>query len=243
MRFLREQLDDPGSSDCGRCDNCGSLALDATTSQDELHNADTVLRRPGVAIDARRQWPAAMAGLGVAVSGRIAASQQAEQGRAVARYTDLGYGPRVRAALALDADDGPVADDLVTAAVAVLREWHWPERPAAVVHVGSARRTRLVSDFAARISEIGRLPDLGAAEHLGPSSSGLSNSAQRLRGVWDAYVLGERITSAVGDRYRGEPLLLIDDYTDTGWTLTVVARMLRMAGAGAVYPFVLGLAA
>jgi ATP-dependent DNA helicase RecQ len=37
-------------------------------------------------------------------------------------------------------------------------------------------------------------------------------------------------------------LLLIDDYTDSGWTLTVTSRLLRRAGAGAVYPFVLGLA-
>jgi ATP-dependent DNA helicase RecQ len=36
-------------------------------------------------------------------------------------------------------------------------------------------------------------------------------------------------------------VLLVDDYCDTGWTLTVVARMLRAAGAGQAYPFVLGL--
>src|SRR3954465_8158600 len=30
MRFLRDQLDDPGAADCGRCDNCGGLGLDAT---------------------------------------------------------------------------------------------------------------------------------------------------------------------------------------------------------------------
>jgi len=36
-------------------------------------------------------------------------------------------------------------------------------------------------------------------------------------------------------------VLLIDDRTDSGWTLTVAARLLRRAGAGAVYPFVLGI--
>ena len=34
-------------------------------------------------------------------------------------------------------------------------------------------------------------------------------------------------------------ILLVDDRTDTGWTLTVVARLLRLSGADAVYPFVL----
>ena len=32
MRFLREQLDDPGAADCGRCDNCGGLALPGEVS-------------------------------------------------------------------------------------------------------------------------------------------------------------------------------------------------------------------
>jgi ATP-dependent DNA helicase RecQ len=37
-------------------------------------------------------------------------------------------------------------------------------------------------------------------------------------------------------------VLLIDDLTHTGWTLTVVARSLRQAGARSVLPFVLGVA-
>ena len=36
-----------------------------------------------------------------------------------------------------------------------------------------------------------------------------------------------------------KPILLVDDRTDTGWTLTLVTRLLREAGAGPVYPFVL----
>jgi ATP-dependent DNA helicase RecQ len=35
-------------------------------------------------------------------------------------------------------------------------------------------------------------------------------------------------------------VLLVDDRTDSGWTLTVAARLLRQAGASAVLPFVLG---
>ncbi len=41
----------------------------------------------------------------------------------------------------------------------------------------------------------------------------------------------------------GKPILLVDDRMDTGWTITVVARLLRQAGAGPVYPFVLALEA
>ena len=35
------------------------------------------------------------------------------------------------------------------------------------------------------------------------------------------------------------PVLLVDDLTDTGWTLTMAARVLRAAGATDVLPFAL----
>jgi ATP-dependent DNA helicase RecQ len=35
------------------------------------------------------------------------------------------------------------------------------------------------------------------------------------------------------------PRVLVDDTIDSGWTMTVAARLLRRAGAGAVLPFAL----
>jgi ATP-dependent DNA helicase RecQ len=37
----------------------------------------------------------------------------------------------------------------------------------------------------------------------------------------------------------GGPVLLVDDKTDTGWTLTMAARVVKQAGAPAVLPFAL----
>ena len=37
----------------------------------------------------------------------------------------------------------------------------------------------------------------------------------------------------------GGPVLLVDDRVETGWTMTVAARLLREAGAAAVLPLVL----
>src|ERR1700761_6744057 len=56
MRFLREQLDDPGATDCGRCDNCGGLTLDPTIAANSVSTAETVLAQPGVILEARRMW-------------------------------------------------------------------------------------------------------------------------------------------------------------------------------------------
>ena len=239
MHFLREQLDDPGALDCGRCDNCGGLTLAGEIGEETVSAAASVLGRPGVAFDPRRMWPSAMPGLGIEVRGKVAATDQAETGRVIARLTDLGFGSRLRPLLAAEAADAPVPDDLVKASVQVLASWDWAQRPAAVVRVGSVRRPRLIADLASRLADIGRLTDLGQVTHVGPSSTGRTNSALRLREVWNAY----ETPSALAAQLTGQPVLLVDDFIDTGWTFTVVARLLRLAGAGQVYPFALALAA
>ena len=64
------------------------------------------LSRVGVPLEPRRQWPSGMDRLGVPVRGRIPAEAQADEGRALARLTDLGWGGRLRELLA--APDAPV---------------------------------------------------------------------------------------------------------------------------------------
>ena len=236
MRFLREQLDDPGAVDCGRCDNCGGLTVSGSTSAPAVAEAGAALERPGVRIDPRRMWPSAMPSLGISVKGKVAAGEVAEAGRAVARFTDLALGARVRSVVNADA---PVPADVIAAAVSVLATWGWDERPQAVVHVGSVTRPTLVEDFGAALARIGRLTDLGGVPHNGSAATARSNSAHRLRAVWPAYTLPADLVTRLGGE-PGLPVLLVDDFSDSGWTLAVVARLLRRAGAGPVYPFTLG---
>ncbi len=237
LRFLREQLDDPDAQDCGRCDNCGGLALATSVAEQAVTTAEATLHRPGVSFDPRRMWPTGMAALGVPVRGKVGAGELAECGRAIARFTDLGLGQRVRSVAGGEATDGAVADDLVAASVRVLASWDWQRRPDSVVHVGSHRLPELIASLASRLAALGRLDDLGEVPHRGTSAGGRSNSAQRLREVWNAYPLAPELA----ERVRGRTVLLVDDVTDTGWTSTVVARSLRLAGADGVYPFVLGI--
>ncbi len=233
MRFLRAQLDDPAARDCGRCDNCGGLELSREVGEQAVSAARLALGRPGVSFDPRRMWPAAMPGLGIDIGGKLPAAEQAEVGRVIARFTDLGFGPRLRSLLAAQVVDAPLPEDVINACVQVLAAWHWAQRPAAVVHVGSRRRPLLIADLAGRLAGIGRLTDLGGVPHGGHSTSGRSNSALRLREVWNGY----EIPAALASQLTGQSVLLVDDLLDTGWTFTVVARLLRQAGAGRVYPF------
>jgi ATP-dependent DNA helicase RecQ len=70
-----------------------------------------------------------------------------------------------------------------------------------------------------------------------------TNSAQRLAALWGTLELHPAVAAALAGECKGRGVILVDDMTDSGWTLTVVARLLRNAGAAAVYPLALGIAA
>ena len=121
----------------------------------------------------------------------------------------------------------------------VLREWDWSERPVAVVAIPSRRRPELVQSLATELAGRGRLTDLGALLRVdrGDDAEPASNSAFRLRQVFGSCELSDHqrtwLAGATG------PVLLVDDLVDSRWTLTVAARLLRLAGAPAVLPFAL----
>lgn len=231
MAFLRGQLDDPElqpGERCGRCDNCTGTRYDTRVDEGTLATTAERLRRPGVDVAPRKQWPSGLAALGLELSGRI--SGGAAPGRAIGRLTDLGWGARLRRLLA--EPDQEVPDDVVQAAVAVLKAWDWKARPVAVIGLDSDTHPRLISSTVQRLAQLGRLTDLGTlryAPQRRPATA--ANSAYRvaaLHGAWEA-----------PDITVDGPVLLVDDMTDTGWTLTMAARVLRDAGAPEVLPFVL----
>jgi ATP-dependent DNA helicase RecQ len=235
MLFLRRQLDDPevldGSAQpCGRCDRCTGRALPADVSPQALGAAQAALGRPGVELEPRRMWPPGLS----EVKGRIPADLQADSGRALGRLSDIGWGTRLRTVFA--GPDAEVPDDVVGAVVQVLTGWGWESRPIGVVAVPSRTRPLLVASLAARIASVGRLPLLGTLDLVRDApAGGRSNSAQRLKAVHGAFAVPP------GWSLDGGPVLLVDDRSDTGWTLTEATRVLREGGAGAVLPLVLAL--
>jgi ATP-dependent DNA helicase RecQ len=258
MEYLRRELDDPDAEACGRCDNCTGRHWPQEVSQAAATAAGDRLLRPGVEITPRRMWPTGMRELGIEVSGKIGPGLAAEPGRAVGRLTDLGWGPRLRALLTPDASspgadasspgspaDRPVPGDFVDAVVKVLAAWDWDQRPAGVVTVPSRTRPQLVESLGRRIAEIGRIPYLGGlgyaagAPSSGPGAGRQHNSAQRLATVWRELTLPEEAAAAAAG--LGGPVLLVDDRVETGWTMTVAARLLRQAGIPAVLPLALAI--
>ena len=242
MEFLARTLDDPTAAPCGRCDVCAGPWFPTGWDGAARERADQALRRTGVPIEPRRMWPSNMDHLGVPVKGRIAEGEQAEEGRALARLTDLGWGSRLRELLA--AEDAPLPEEVLQGAVAVLAAWGWQARPIAVVAMPSRGRPQLVDSFARGIARLGRLPFLGALETVGggPTAGPGGNSAYRLASVHGRFAVPEameHMLRTAPEAGQHGPVLLMDDLVDSRWSLAEAARVLRGAGAQGVLPFVL----
>jgi ATP-dependent DNA helicase RecQ len=242
VEFLRRQLDDPHAAPCGRCDTCAGQWYDGAVPDHSLESARAYLGQPGVPIEPRRLWPTGAATLGVSVSGRIAPTEASEPGRALGRLSDLGWGTRLRELLRAGSADADVPEDVFRAVVDVLASWDWNQRPVAVVALGTRTRPRLVGSLAARLAQVGRLEWLGELPRVGggpPGAGATSNSVQRLAAVWDGFAIPPALAARLPDLTG--PVLVVDDMVDSGWTMTVAARLLRKAGAPAVLPFALAL--
>jgi ATP-dependent DNA helicase RecQ len=254
MEYLRRQLDDPAAAPCGRCDNCTGQHWPDDVSGAGAAAARDRLLRPGVEITPRRMWPAGMPGLGVEVSGKISPGQASEPGRALGRLAGIGWGARLRPLLESGAAagsagenrvvdgggflDGPVPDDVFQALVTVLSAWDWAQRPAGVVTLPSRTRPRLIASLGEQIAAVGKLPYLGSLGYAdGGPGPRQHNSAQRLQALWHTLVVPEPVRVAVAG--LGGPVLAVDDLVETGWTMTVAAKLLRDAGAPAVLPLAL----
>ncbi|WP_327288355.1 RecQ family ATP-dependent DNA helicase [Streptomyces sp. NBC_01198] len=255
MEFLQRQLDDEKAVPCGRCDNCAGAWFDPAVAPGALTAAAGELDRPGVEVEARKMWPTGLAAVGMDLKGRIPAGQQAVTGRGLGRLSDIGWGNRLRPLLSAQAADGPMPDDVLAAVVTVVADWArspggWASgdseamaRPVGIVAMPSRTRPQLVASLAQGLARVGRLPLLGTLAYTpraGEYGAHRSNSAQRLRALADSFAVPDEVAAALAA--TPGPVLLVDDYTDSGWTLAVAARLLRRTGADQVLPLVLALA-
>jgi ATP-dependent DNA helicase RecQ len=227
MRMLRHELDDASATDCGRCSVCtGRLPMPGTTPHDDtVRAAWTHLRAQQVVIEPRKMWPT-----GGPRRGKIPDPLRAEPGRALARGEDSIWSDPVQAALAGGA---PVPSEVFDGVVAALSGWGWPAgRPTWLTWVPSRRRDALLRDLATRLAGVGRLELATPLVAEGPGSQ--DDAATNA----ESATIALRRLRVMTDVPAG-PVLLLDDTTRSGFTLTVAAVLLREAGAGPVYPLVL----
>jgi ATP-dependent DNA helicase RecQ len=229
MEFLRRQLDDPLAEPCGRCMNCTGEPLVIEVDEGVRAAALEHLRGSTLVVEPRKQWPSNLGEGGP--KGRIAEDERIEPGRALSVVGDGGWDRLVR--------DGRYEqehfdDELVGATAELIRErWAPDPKPAWVTCLPSMVHPSLVPDFASRLAAALELPfhDVVVKVAQNQPQAVMQNSAQQLRNVWGAFEVRGTVPA--------EPVLLVDDLSDSRWTLTVIGRALRLAGSGPVWPFVL----
>ncbi len=222
MRLLRGYLDDHDPEPCGICDNCTGVSLDRSFDPGTVQRAIDFLRKSERRIEPRKQLPDGK---------RIAVEHRLEDGRALTRWGDGGWGRLVRTG---KQNDGRFDGRLVAAARDLIRDrWRPDPAPEWLAFVPSLRRPELVPDFAERLARSLGLACKDAVVKVRETEpqKTMQNSQQQYRNVFDAFEISDQVPSG--------PVILIDDMVDSRWTLTVVGSRLREAGSGSVFPFAL----
>ncbi|HYN79675.1 MAG TPA: phosphoribosyltransferase, partial [Lamprocystis sp. (in: g-proteobacteria)] len=125
-------------------------------------------------------------------------------------------------------------DELVSAMAEMINtRWRPYPPPGYVVCVPSRNHPDLVPDFARRLARALGLPfaDIIVKVRDNEPQKRQENSFHQCRNLDGVFGIGRVIP--------GQPVLLVDDIVDSGWTMTVLAALLRAAGSGPVYPVAL----
>lgn len=218
MAFLIRALD--GNPETARQPDLRPLS-ETVTEQMALQAID-FLRRTSIPIEPRKQWGNRR---------RIPEQQQTEAGRALCYWGDAGWGNLVRSG---KYQDNRFADELVSAAAQLIREWRPEPTPVWVTCIPSLRNTTLVPDFAERLAAALGLPFHPSLVKIAdrPEQKSRANSAQQARNV-------EGSLGFARNPVLPGPVLLVDDMVDSRWTFTIAASLLRERGCRAVFPFAL----
>ena len=240
LEYLRKVLDDPEAGPCGRCDNCTGSLVDGTVTVDSLQALHRHIDSAGVAIKPRSIWPSGLQAIGIPLNGRIPLSEIALTGCAIARMTDIGCGEEIRLLLSNCGPDTTLPDRLLNRAFKVLDDWvQSNDLPLeGVVAIESRSRPALIQGLAAAVASRMNIPLLGALQyHDGAAQARQSNSARQVASLYNAFTIS--LETCAPNRVQQGAILLLDDFVDSGWTMTLAARALRRAGAAAVVPFAL----
>ncbi len=228
MNYLQNSLDDPHSSICGKCANCDK---DAKISEEILHengvNAALFLRHSEFDIKLKiRIESDALSKYGL--RGNLPPNLRSEIGKSLSRWGDAGWGKIV----AEDKYNNHFRDELVDAFVEMINErWIPVPRPTWVTCIPSNRHPELVPSFAKRLAEKLGLPFIPVIEKLEETApqKEQENSYFQCKNLDGIFEINDDIK-------ENEPVLLIDDTIDSGWTLTIASALLRQSGTGLVYP-------
>ena len=230
MAYLRNALDDPETDECGRCSVCaGEPVVRIEVDRDLAIAASHFLKRAEMHLKPKKQ-SASGAFQKYGFPYNMPTELQASEGRILSRWGDAGWGGLV----ADDKHAGHFRDELVDAVAEMIEQrWHPDPAPQWVTCVPSSNQPVLVPDFARRLALRLELPFVDVIRKIGnnepqKNQQNRFHQCRNLDGVFE-----------ISDNLSENAVLLVDDVIDSGWTVTVLAALLRRAGSGAVYPVAL----
>ena len=236
MQFLAQALDDETAGACGRCAVClGRPVLPANVGRQALIEAQRYTRHSESPLELKKQWdlnalPTYQAQFGWRGQ-NIPLQLRGEVGKVLSRWGEPVWGTLVAEGKA----QGRFDDELVAASGDLLQNRWRKDTPLAwVTCVPSLRHPTLVPEFAQRLAAELGLPFVAVVRKSRQTEpqKNMENRFHQCHNLDSAF-------SVDADGVLPGPVLLVDDVVDSAWTLTLVAILLRQAGAEAVLPYAL----
>ena len=201
-------------------------------SPELVRQAQQFLRGSSQALTPRLQWPPYQALESYGFSGRIKEELRAGEGRALCIWRDGGWGQLI----AQEQASGYFSEAVLEALVQLLAEWRPDPAPGWVCCVPSLRQPYPIMDLAARLAQRLNLPFIPCIHKVKDNQPQRLqfNSVQRCRNLDGAFHVDLQVRPYAA-------CLMLDDTVETGWTMTLLAALLRQAGVQAVHPLALAL--
>lgn len=229
MSFLQRSLDDQTSGVCGKCANCTGNIVDKTYDSRLSLLAIDFLKDRSLVIEPKKRWPAKNMFKHYPFDGyMIHPELLAEKGRVLSRWQDGGWGKLV-------ADnkykDNFFSDELVRACTKLIKSWNPTPTPKWLTCVPSLTRPDLVPNFAQRLATALDIPFIMCIEKQNQNSAqkNMQNSWHQVANLDGAFKIDTTVVPKA-------PCFLIDDIVTSGWTMTILSALLRLAGCEAVFP-------
>ena len=235
MQFLSNELDDPDSQPCGKCENCkpeDKFAVEI--NQSLVLKANDYLRHRYIPIKPRATFASS------GNNARLAFTDygfpykdkklKIENGLALSSWKDGGWGDIV----AQGKQQGYFSHDLIPPMVKMINSMPCEERPTWITYIPSPRHPSLVKDFAHTL-----------AKELGVECKDTINIAQvkpPQKTMENSFFQSKNLDGAFGiDTSQGytSPVWLLDDAVDSRWTFTIAGALLRQNGVTKVIPIAL----
>jgi ATP-dependent DNA helicase RecQ len=228
MQFIATELDDENPQPCGRCSNCLATKFFSEDINDvDAKEASVFLSRTSLSIQPRIEWPALTFGN---YTKSIPLESRFNPGLAMALSHDRNGMQVVH-----DKEVNQTFDEqLVKAAASQLKVWMGAKiRNKCIVPVPSLRSPNLVPELARDLAAMLGIDlyDLIVKKIPGKRQKQLRNNFLLCKNALDSF--------DVPWNCSGLDIILVDDFVDSKWTLTVCAYLLLKEGAASVTPYVL----